>query len=218
MHKYLLLFLCASVAYGANPGKPDDAVRAYLLYQYGGDVPNITDVCLHSSDLWMLRGAPQQEKQQAVRNLKVKVGATGLFMDSVDRDICIVELKDGRIDPQFNLATVYQMHRQLILQLLYFSLLQEKNELARLVTNINNVSFGGAPKASYGDMDVYAGVLQIIPVVRASIPDADAEAKSVTYKLPLGDEIFTIRLLKQGSIWKIDTNTKITVPLRYFWR
>ncbi|MFH1496509.1 MAG: hypothetical protein ABII82_01670 [Verrucomicrobiota bacterium] len=197
---------------------PAETVRAFLTYQYGGDNLRIQEICLPSPDVWMLRGADQPDKLKLVESLKPKIGTNGLFMEMVGRDVCIVHVRDGKVDPRFNLETVYQMHRQLILHFMYYALLQEKTELARVVTDAGKVSFGGAPKASYGDMDVYAELLQIIPILRSSDPEADALSKTVTYQLPLGSEIFSLQLVKAGSTWKIDTDKKITVPLRYFWR
>lgn len=188
------------------------------MYQYGGDVPDIAEICTPSPDIWMLKGAAQPQKQKLVQSLKLKIGANGLFMDSIDRDICIVELKNGLIDPEFNLQNIYRIHHQLVLQFLYFSLLQEKSELSRLVTKVENVSFGKIKPASYGDMDVYEGILALIPIARASSTAEDAVKKSITYRLPLGDQIFTVSLLKQGSTWKIDTDKKVLVPLEFFWR
>jgi len=213
----LLLFLALTTAAFAAP-KPAEVVRSFMAYQYGGDVPEIAQLCTPNSDLWMLRGPDQPKKRAALSQLEVKIGSTGVFMDLVQQDICIVELKDGRVDPQFNLALVYRMHQQLVLQFLYQSLLQDTQELSPLVTNMANVSFGGAPKASMGDMDVYANILSLIPVVRASPPEADAKSQSVSYRLPLGDEIFTVRIVRRDGTWKIDTDKKITVPLKYFWR
>jgi len=218
MKRLLLFTFCvmASCAFGAL--NPPDAARAYLLYQYGADVPNISELCVPSHDLWMLRGAAQPQKQKIVQNLKLKIEANGIFMDSIDRDICIIELKHGLIDPEFNLENIYRMHHQLVLQFLYFSLLQDRSELARLVTKVENVSFGRIKTASYGDMDVYEGILALIPIARASAPPEDAVKKSITYRLPLGDQVFTVCLVKQGSTWKIDTDKKVVVPLEFFWK
>jgi len=218
MKRLLLFTFCAAASLTFGAQNPPDAIRAYLLYQYGGDIPDIAEICASSPDIWMLKGAPQPQKQKIVQDLKIKIGADGLFMDSIDRDLCIVELKHGRVDPEFNLENIYRMHHQLVLQFLYFSLLQEKTELSRLVTNVENVSFGKIKAASYGDMDVYEGILALIPIARASDPTEDSIKKSITYRLPLGDQIFTLRLVKQGSTWKIDTDKKVLVPLEFFWR
>lgn len=218
MNRFVLswLFIFTTSAHAAP--MPEESVRKFLLYQYGKAVPEITDICVPSADLWMLRGSSNPEMQQLVQNLNIKIKANGLFMDTMDRDICIVELKDGQVDPQFNLAMVYQRHRGLILRLLYHALLQDKEELSELVTKVENISFGGAPKAARGDMDVYGGILGLLPVVRVSSPEADAKSSSVTYKIPIGDQVFTVRIIKEGGTWKIDTNQKMTIPLRYFWR
>jgi hypothetical protein len=217
MKQHLLLIFCALASLAFGKHTPADTVRSYLLYQYGGDVPNITEICTPSHDLWMLKGANQQQKQILVQKLKLKIRANGLFMDSIDQDICIVELKNGLVDPEFNLESIYRMHHQLVLQFLYFSILQNKSEISRLVTNVENVSFGKIKPASYGDMDVYAELLALIPIARASSPAEDSVRKSITYRLPLGDQVFAVTLLKQGSTWKIDTEKKVLVPLEFFW-
>jgi hypothetical protein len=212
----LLLSLLATGAFAAP--KPAEVVRSFLEYQYGGNVPGIGELCMPNPDMWMLHGADQPRKRDAIRQLEVKIGATGVFMDTIEQDICIVELRDGLVDPQFNLALVQRIHQELVLQFLYHSLLQDKEALNRLVTNSSNVSFGDAPKAANGDMDVYSNVLSLIPVVRVSQPKTDSQSQSVTYRLPLGDEIFVVRIVRLQGVWKIDTDNKVTVPLRYFWR
>jgi hypothetical protein len=214
---YTLLFLMV-VATASAARKPDDAARDFLMYQYGKSVPDISEICLPSEDIWMLQGKVQPEQQRLVGSLKISVRATGLFMDSVDRDICIVEMKDGKVDPSFNLEGVYGIHRRLVVQFFYFSLLQDRKELVRLVTDIKNVSFGKVKKAAYGDMDVYSGILGFLPVVRSSAPRSDAASKSVNYRMPLGEEIFEVRVIKRDGAWRIDTSKSVIVPLQYFWR
>lgn len=213
----ILLFLALTSCVFSAPS-PAESARTFLLFQYGKDIANITDICLPSKDLWMLQGKSNPQQQKLVQDTKIRVGANGLFMDTIERDICIVEMKDGKVDPAFNLELVYGMHRKLVLQFLYCSLLQENDQLARLVTNIENVSFGGAPKASYGDMDVYSEILSILPVTRCSTPSVDAESKSASYRIPLGDQITTLTIIRSDGLWKIDTSKKITVPLKFFWR
>jgi len=212
----ILFLVIISAAYAAP--KSEEVVRSFLTYQYGGEVLDIDKLCIPCPDLWMLRGVDQPQKRDAIKQLEVKVGSTGVFMNTVEQDICIVELKDGHVDPQFNLAMVQQIHKQMILGFVYNSLLQDKDEISRLVTNTANVSFGGAPKAGNGDMDVYANILALIPVLRVSEPQSDVQTKFVTYRMPIGSEIFIVRIVKRDGKWKIDTDKKIIVPLKYFWQ
>jgi hypothetical protein len=87
-----------------------------------------------------------------------------------------------------------------------------------MVTNIENIDFGGATKASYGDMDVYAQILGILPILRSSDPSNDIKSKSVTYKVPLGKNGFELKLVKIGNTWKVDSRENLNVPLEFFFR
>lgn len=215
MQKPFVFFLglaCAAIA----SAKPADTARQFLSYLYGAEV-DIAAICHPHDDLWMLRGVPNLGGQQAVTEAEIKVAATGTFAGLIERDFCVVELRDGKVDARLNLESTYTQHRQLILQFLYFSLLQDKDELARRVTDVRNVSFGRVKAASQGDMDVYEGVLALLPVRRASDPTKDRESQSVTYLVPLGKNGFLVKLVRPGGPWKIDTSAKTVVPLDLFW-
>lgn len=208
----LLGLACAVAAFA----KPADTARQFLSHLYGADV-DITSLCHPHDDLWMLRGAPNPAGQQAVAQADIKAPATGVFASLIERDFCVLEFRDGKVDARLNLESTYTQHRQLILQFLYFSLLQDKKELAQLVTDVRKVSFGRVKAASWGDMDVYEGLLAVLPMRRASQPAQDRETQSVTYLLPLGKDGFLVKLVKPAGAWKIDTSAKTVVPLDLFW-
>ena len=58
----------------------------------------------------------------------------------------------------------------------------------------------------------------MMPVVRSSKPVEDAKTKTVTYRVPLGEEALALTLVKEGSTWKIDTSKTVRVPLEFFFR
>jgi hypothetical protein len=86
-----------------------------------------------------------------------------------------------------------------------------------VTTDASKVKIEG-PKAAPGDMDQYGSILEMLPVVRASKPADDAKSRTVTYRVPIGEEVLTLTLLKDGSTWKIDTSKAVRVPLGFFFR
>jgi hypothetical protein len=122
------------------------------------------------------------------------------------------------VNPQLNLEQLFGLHREVVRRFIYLSLLQDRDRLSRLVTNIDNVSFGPVPKAGYGDMDVYGEVIGTLPVARTSSPGDDSKSQSIAYRIPLGDEILKLRLVRKDGLWRIDTSSQLVVPLRFFWR
>jgi len=196
---------------------PAETAKDFLSFAYGKEV-DINTICLPNDDLWMLGGKSNPEALKAIESAKINAKNTGVTIDVVGRDIAMVELRDGKVDASFNLESVYGIHRRLILSFIYASLLQEKETLARLATHPGNVSFGKAPKTSYGDMDQYGEILSILPVIRSSQPASDKQSRSITYRMPLGAEGFSLRLVKNDNTWKVDTSSKLTVPLEFFFK
>ena len=196
---------------------PVETAKDFLSFAYGKEV-DINTLCLPNDDLWMLSGKSNPEALKALESAKIKAKGTGVTIDIIGRDIAVVELRDGKVDASFNLESVYGIHRRLILNFIYASLLQEKETLARLVTHPGNVSFGKAPKAGYGDMDQYGEILSLLPVIRSSQPASDKQSRSITYRLPLGPEGVSLRLGKNDNTWKVDTSSKLTVPLEFFFK
>jgi hypothetical protein len=216
MKKLLCLYL-ALVSATMALAAPADTAKQFLSHLYGAEV-DLAAICHPNDDLWMLRGVPNPAGQAAIAATEVKVAATGVFAGLIEHDFCVVEMRDGKVDARLNLDTAYSQQHQLILQFLYFSLLQDKKELTRRVTNVGNVSFGRVKAASPGDMDVYQNVLELLPTRRASTPAQDRNSQSITYFVPLGKNGFLVKLVKPGAgPWKVDTSAKTVVPLELFW-
>ena len=212
----LPLILIAAQSWAGTPS--EIMPKQFLKYAYGDDGIPIEKICQPNDDVWMLRGERNPAGIQAVDSEPISIGDPGIYARVVGRDFCVVEVRQGKVDPSFNLEMVYQNHRQIILRFLYASLLQDSEAIARLVTKPENVSFGNFRPAPLGDMDVYEGVLAMLPIVRVSAPASDKASKSITYRLPLTDQGFAVRLLRDGNAWKIDTNGKIEVPLAFFYQ
>ena len=128
-----------------------------------------------------------------------------------------VELKNGKVDPAFPLDGIRSIHRQVIMAFLYHSLRHDKSMLDRVATDPSKVDIVGK-KAVGGDMDQYASILELIPIIRSSKPEDDAKTKSVTYRVPLGENGLSLTLIKHDGMWKIDTSKKVAVPLEFFFR
>lgn len=196
---------------------PVETAKEFLSFAYGKEV-DINALCHPHDDLWMLSGIRNDEALEALGAAKLKVKSTGVVIDVIGRDIAMVEMREGKVDPSFNLEAAYGIHRRLVLNFIYASLPQDSDAIARLVTHPKNVSFGRAPKVSYGDMDQYGEIIALLPVVRFSKPGNDKQSHSITYRLPLGPEGLLLRLVKAGNTWKIDTSSKVTLPLEFFFR
>ena len=67
-------------------------------------------------------------------------------------------------------------------------------------------------------MDVYGSIVEQLPVVRSSKPQDDATSRTVTYRVPIGEEALTLTLVKDGSTWKIDTSKSVRMSLEFFYR
>jgi hypothetical protein len=214
--KYALLTVALVLSPLSFAG-PAETAKEFFSFAYGKEV-DIKALCHPHHDLWMLKGGRNDEALKAIESAEFKVKSSGVMIDLIGRDIAMVELRDGKVDPSFNLETVYGMHRRLILSFIYAALPQESETIARLVTHPKNVSLGKAPKVSYGDMDQYGEIIALLPVVRSSQPESDKQSHSITYRMPLGSDGLSLRLVKNGNTWKIDTSTKVTVPLEFFFK
>jgi hypothetical protein len=203
--------------FSAHPGEP--MTKQFLRYIYGADAVELTNVCLPSDDVWMLRGAKDTNALAALDNLKIAWKPTGITSGLVGRDMYFIETREGKVDPALNLDAVYMMHRQLVLRFIYSALTQNQKMLGQSVTDAKNVKIEG-PKGAPpgGDMDVYGPIIEQLPVVRSSKPQDDAKSRTVTYRLPLGEEFLTLTLVKEGSTWKIDTSKALRVSLEFFYR
>lgn len=195
-----------------------DTAKALLMYTYGKDDVDIQSKCTPNEDIWMLKGPYDKEQLHAVEATKIKISKSGVYSGLIGKEVCFIELREGKVDPSFNLDPVYAFHRRLILELIYSSLLQDKETLKNIVTNVENVSFGKAPKAGSGDMDQYGSIISMIPIVRSSSPSSDKISKSITYRIPLGKNGFSLRLVMKENRWKIDSSSKIELPLEFFFQ
>lgn len=212
---FVLFALCTAVVASATPA---DTARQFLRALYGDPKVDLAKICHPHDDLWMLPGAKHEVGVAAVDAAEIRIGETEVFTALINRDLCVVELRDGKVDPVFNLRMTAFAQWRVVLQFLHACLLQDRDQLGHLTTHSGNVSFGKAPAAAPGDMDVYEEFLALLPVVRSSNPVEDAKSRSVTYRVPLGPEGYAIRLIRDGSAWKIDTSKKTVVPMEFFYR
>lgn len=205
--------LCLTTA-----GYSASAANSFLRYVYGADGIDPQTLCWPNDDVWMLRGAKNPEGLAQLEAEKIAHGSNEVLWENIQNALCMVEVRDGKVDPAYMLEQVYTLHRQLVLHFVYASLRQDQEMLARLTTNAKNVNFGRAKPAARSDMDVYEGIIALIPVLRASTPAADKLSKTVSYRVPLGKKGFTITLVKQGSTWRVQTDAKTTIPLEFFFQ
>ena len=213
--RLVLFALCFGVAASATPA---DTTRQFLRALYGDPEVDLAKICHPHDDLWMLPGAKHEVGLAAVDAEEIRIGETGVFTALINQDLCVVELRDGKVDAAFNLRTTAFVQWRTVLQFLHACLLQDRDQLAHLTTHPGNVSFGKAPATAPGDMDVYEELLGLLPVVRSSNPVDDAKSRSVTYRVPIGPQGYAIRLIRDGSAWKIDTSKKTAVPMEFFYR
>jgi len=210
-----LLLLAAPTIECAEPVEP--VTKQFLRYIYGDDDITLTNICHPSDDSWMLRGAKNTNALAALATMPFAPKVTGVSSGIVGSDIYFVELRDGLVDPAFNLDGIYQLHRQLVLRFLYASLSRDQPTLRRLVTDAGKVEIAG-PKAAPGEMDQYGSIIAMMPVVRLSNAADDAKTRSVTYRIPVGEVALSLTLIKDGNTWKIDTSKTVRVPLEFFFR
>jgi len=195
-------------------------VKQFLRFIYGAEPGEISRICLASDDTWMLRGAKNTNALSAIDALSIDPQKrSGCYFGLIQNEAYFIELRDGKVDPAFSLEGQYSVHRQLVKTLLYAALRHDQRLLSRLTTNPQSVEVSGPKDAPPpGDMDVYEGVIQAIPVVRTSKPSEDAKSKTVTYRVPIGEEGLNVPLLKQGGIWKIDTSKPLKISLAFFYQ
>jgi len=211
---FAVLLVPVSAARCAEP-----VTKQFLRYIYGADGVELTNICLPSDDAWMLRGAKDTNALAALDSLKIASKPTGITSGLVGRDVYCIETRDGKVDPTFNLDGIYTMQRQLVLRFIYSALSQKQRMLREIVTDASKVKIDGPKDAPpSGDMDVYFSIINQMPAVRSSKPADDAKSRTVTYRVPIGEEALTLTLVKDGSTWKIDTSKTIRVPLEFFFR
>jgi hypothetical protein len=195
----------------------EPTAKEFLRYMYGADGVDITNICYPSEDLWMLKGAKNTNALAAIDMEKFESKSTGVLSGMLGTDLYFIETRNGRIDPAFNLEWIYTMHRQLVLRFVYSVLSDNQAMLGRLVTDVTKIQVVG-PTAARGDMDQYGSVIELMPVVRSSKAVDDAKSRTVTYRVPLGNEALSLTLRNHANSWKVDTSKTVRVPLEFFFR
>lgn len=203
---------------GVATAQGASVANEFLRYVYGAEDVDLAKVCWPHDDLWMLRGAPNPAGLAELAATNIRHKDNDIVWESIANDLCIVEVRDGKVVPTFLLEQVYTLHRQLVLRFLYASLEQDLKNLERLSTDAAKIRFGGAKPQPGGDMDVYGEIIACLPVVRVSASADDKKSKNVTYRVPLGRKGFTLQLVKKGSTWLVDSHAGIDVPLEFFFQ
>lgn len=212
------MLLTTSIARCADP-----VAKQFLRYVYGADGIDLVAICQPSDDLWMLRGRKNEQALFSIEQLRFETSPTGVrsFMinNGSGMDVCFLEIKERKIDPAFMLDSASRIHRQLALRLIYAALSGNQSMLKAITTDASKVQIlGPRTPAPPGDMDVYGGVLEAMPVIRVSKPADDAKSKTVTYRVPLGSAALSLIMVRQADGWKIDTAKGVSVPLEFFYR
>lgn len=215
----VLLTLLAAVpaAFGASR-PPASQARQFLEYVYGGDDLDLEKLCWPHDDLWLVRGARNEPGLEQLAGMSIPHGPNEVLWENVQNALCIVEVREGRIDASFMIEQIFALHRELVLRFLHASLQQDREFLEQICTHAGNVRFGRFKPVSIGNLAPYEELLIRIPVVRQRRPAEDKSSRSVLYRVPLGTSGFVLRLVKQGSQWRIDTGTPVDVPLEFFFR
>lgn len=214
MRQYFLALIL--FAFAATTHASDPAPKAFLKYVFGDPTADAAKVCLSTNDIWMLPGRRDDAALKAIDALSDDEFKDGVAHGVIGTSFYFFEMKGGKIDPTFYLEAVYAIHRRLALEFVMATLMQDRRTLDRLTTDGSKVNFKGE-KMGYAEIEQYAQVLSLFPVVRSSQPEADAASKSVTYRLPLGKQALSLTMVKAESKWKIDSTGGISVPLELFF-
>ena len=209
-----------SVLYLANiPAvRASDAAEKFLSYIFGAEDVAIENATWPNDDLWMLHGRKNEAGVAEIAQAKISRSNNVVLWEMIQNALCIVEVRDGKVDPGFSLDQIYVRHREMILRFVDASLTQDKDALGKLTTNASNVKFGRAKPPAMGDLDQYQEIIGHLPIVRISQPAADKLSKSVSYRVPLGSKGLTLRLVKRDGSWRIDSDSKIEVPLEFLFQ
>jgi hypothetical protein len=195
-------------------GSSKDQATAFLQFIYGGDAERISEVCLPTDDLWMLRGTNNPTALEVVKRLSSEVPADGeLVTIPIGGDLTVIEWRNGRIDPSFNLEAIQMLHRKLIYTFLYACIHKDKRIINLATTDGDKVETIGTERRN---VDRFEAILPILPLLRSSSSAEDAKTRSITYRFPVGNKPVSLRLIKRGNAWKIDSSEKIRVDLSSF--
>ena len=133
MKKIILNFVILALANSCF-GSDDNTVRKYIFYIYGDESIKEAEICHFQLDNWMI---PGKRNEQSLNNLKqesISIGKSNVYSEILGTDIIFTEIKDGKIDTSFTLEGIYGTHKQLIRYFFYYSLLQDRKQIARFVT------------------------------------------------------------------------------------
>jgi hypothetical protein len=190
----------------------------FLRFVYGDSSIDPKKFCEPHADLWMVPGPENSQMLDAVDALKTNVfRAEGITPGVVGRDLYFLEMKNGRVDPSFFLDGIYGIQKQRILRFLYACLRRDEQVLKQLSTDFSKIEILNGKKAPLGDMDVYGSILNLLPIVRSSSAQMDAQSKTVTYCVPITEKGLFFTFIKSGTIWKIETSKGMQVDLKYFF-
>ncbi|MBI5770314.1 MAG: hypothetical protein HZA93_21240 [Verrucomicrobia bacterium] len=207
----LVAALLSTVICHASP------VSSYLAYRFGASATVDEGTMHRHPDSWMLAGPRNEAAIREMASEPLEMSKDGTYLTTIANTIIFIEIRNGKVDPTANLEAIYLKQKQLVAHLLLASLEQNTEALAKIVTDVKNVSFGKAPRAGGGDMDQYAVILAEMPPYRVSEPTSDAKSRSVTYRIPIGSYGLLLKLVPVNGVWKIDTGTKLEIPLRMFF-
>ncbi len=210
-HAFVGLLLASPCLSATHPA------TEFLRYVYGAKDVAVDAVCWPNPDLWMLAGPKNDRGLAEIAELKLSPGKNEIIWELVDGGLCIVEVREGKLDARFMLDQSYFQHRQTILRFIYAALEHDLEDLKELATDPKKVRFGRTKPAPHTDMAVYGEMLALLPVIRTSLPADDKVAKSVTYLVPLGKVPFKLRLVKRPHRWLVDTDAGVDVPLEIFY-
>ncbi len=179
----VLMLLAAPTAFCA-----ESVTKQFLRYIYGADGIELTNVCHPTDDAWMLRGAKDTNALAEIDEEKFTSKRNGVTTATVGTGLCFIELRDGRVDPAFYLDGIYMLHRRLVQAFISSALSRDQKTLSRLATDPKKIQIVG-PKAPPGEMGQYESIIELMPVLRVSKPADDAKSRTVTYRVPVGEEV-----------------------------
>ncbi len=215
MNTYLRLLAVALFLSVVGSLRSAEPVKDFLAYIHGGDGVDIAKVCWPHDDLWMIRGVRNEAALREVQQEETSKASVQWFR--IQNGLCIVELRDGRVDARFLIDQIGFAHRQLVLRFVYAVLGHDREDIARLVTRPERVKLGRWAAAPQGDLDVYQEILALLPVVRLPKP-TDAATRSATYRLPLGPNGSELRLVHRSAGWKIDSDNPLELRIDQLWQ
>ena len=208
----IVLLSLVGLAQGAEP-----VAKRYLIDLFDAKGDDLAKICHPTDDLWMLGALGGEDELTALKALDIESKKTGIVSAHFGHYLIFVETRDDKIDPSFNLETEYEAQKVVVKRFIAATLTRDQEMIRELVVDPSNVQIEG-PTAVHADMDVYYMVIEAMPVIRASKPSEDAKTKTITYRIPIGDDVQNFTLTKVDGRWKIATSKKVRVPLQWFFK